>query len=229
MLLGLSLVVVSLGIHVSPGYSGPKEQEKKEVKVCHRPPGNPSNVQIKTLDSQSAIDAHLAHGDTFVETFYQDADGDGFGTQLSTIIACEAPKGFVANNTDCDDTRAAVYPGAVEIPGNGIDDDCSPETLDATCPCEGDVLGNSVWAPGQKVLGCGRFTNGSAVIEFGERFPEGEVLTGRLLLRIEGECFVDDRFTLEDPTHRPVTPAQFDACLASLRSIASAAGINGCP
>ncbi|MGR3173361.1 MAG: MopE-related protein [Candidatus Scalindua sp.] len=38
--------------------------------------------------------------------------------------------GFSENQGDCDDTNAAIYPGATDIPGNGIDEDCDGQ--DAT-------------------------------------------------------------------------------------------------
>jgi len=57
-------------------------------------------------------------------TWYADADGDGYGDATSTTVACTAPSGFVGDDTDCDDTRAAVNPAATER-CNGLDDDCS--------------------------------------------------------------------------------------------------------
>ncbi|TLD40039.1 MAG: putative lipoprotein [Candidatus Jettenia ecosi] len=63
-------------------------------------------------------------------TFYGDADGDGYGNPQVTTKACSQPSGYVANNTDCDDTNAAVNPGATEIKKNGIDDDCNASTPD---------------------------------------------------------------------------------------------------
>ena len=65
-------------------------------------------------------------------TVYPDADGDGYGRSSGGFISCAIPAGYVANNTDCNDNNAAINPGATEICGNGIDDDCDGQT-DETC------------------------------------------------------------------------------------------------
>ena len=56
-------------------------------------------------------------------SFYQDADGDGYGDASVSTDACSAPSGYVADDTDCDDVDAAVNPGATET-CNLADDDC---------------------------------------------------------------------------------------------------------
>lgn len=60
-----------------------------------------------------------------LSTYYADVDGDGYGNRASTVHACSTPSGYVTDSTDCDDTNATVHPGAVEICGNGIDDNCN--------------------------------------------------------------------------------------------------------
>lgn len=47
------------------------------------------------------------------QTFYADADGDTYGDATSTVSACQAPTGYVSDNTDCDDTNASINPATV--------------------------------------------------------------------------------------------------------------------
>ena len=56
--------------------------------------------------------------------YYVDADGDGFGSGSVVLLTSPtAPSGFSINSTDCDDTRASVYPGATEV-YDALDNDC---------------------------------------------------------------------------------------------------------
>ena len=101
-------------------------------------------------------------------TYYRDADGDTYGNASITSVICSAtpPAGHVANSTDCDDTKphcwghcaqdvdgdgwcvgdggdcndanAAVHPGAAEIAGNGVDDNCDGNE---TCYVDSDKDG----------------------------------------------------------------------------------------
>ncbi len=52
-----------------------------------------------------------------------DEDGDGY-TKYSAAVGCPNP------GLDCNDFVAEINPGATEIPGNGIDDDCNAGTPD---------------------------------------------------------------------------------------------------
>ncbi|HKQ48930.1 MAG TPA: putative metal-binding motif-containing protein [Phycisphaerae bacterium] len=68
---------------------------------------------------------------------YHDADGDGFGT-TSTVNSADldcADAGESSVDTDCNDAAASVYPGAMEIVGNDVDDDCSGAEI---CYVDGD-------------------------------------------------------------------------------------------
>ena len=57
--------------------------------------------------------------------WYTDGDGDGYGdgTVGPAATTCDAPKGTVADSSDCDDLLSEVNPGAPEI-CSGLDDDC---------------------------------------------------------------------------------------------------------
>jgi hypothetical protein len=94
-----------------------------------------------------------------VNLFYADGDGDGFGDPMVFVMDCYAPAGYVADSTDCDDTNNAIYPGAPEIPDNGIDEDCDGFDLTTGLAV---VAGNGLYAypnPGSNHL----VTNATAV------------------------------------------------------------------
>jgi len=67
-------------------------------------------------------------------TLYKDADTDGYGA-IDGKCLC-APLGLytAATNTDCADTDKAIHPGAKEVCGNNVDEDCDGATnaVDAT-------------------------------------------------------------------------------------------------
>jgi len=57
--------------------------------------------------------------------YYEDSDGDNYGNPSASIVSSSGtpPSGYVADNTDCDDTDANTYPGAAEI-CDGKDNNC---------------------------------------------------------------------------------------------------------
>ncbi|MBN2561462.1 MAG: hypothetical protein JXQ75_11090, partial [Phycisphaerae bacterium] len=73
------------------------------------------------------------------DTWYADADGDGFGNADESIQACDRPAGYVSDNTDCDDTDATVNPGASEV-ADGKDNDCDGATDEDAPPNPSPVL-----------------------------------------------------------------------------------------
>ena len=88
--------------------------------LCWSPaPSGTSFVSIQVADGAGGVATQsftLAIGDapSGPEDDPVDVDGDGYPTPI-----------------DCDDMNPDVHPGQIEIPGNGIDDDCNPATPDA--------------------------------------------------------------------------------------------------
>ncbi len=75
---------------------------------------------------------------TDAPTWYEDRDGDGYGDASRAAVACQAPAGFVERAGDCDDGEASVNPGATEVCGNGVDDNCNEDITE--CRWEGTSL-----------------------------------------------------------------------------------------
>jgi hypothetical protein len=79
--------------------------------------------------SSTATSNGIAMNVVSSNNYYADTDGDGFGNAAEMISTCNAPAGYVADNSDCNDALASVYPGAQEICGNGVDEDCNQADL----------------------------------------------------------------------------------------------------
>ena len=70
-------------------------------------------------DCDSTIDDGIE-----TDTFYQDNDGDGYGTTEQTTSSCyDEVDGYAKSAGDCDDDAPITYPGAVDI-CDGKDNDC---------------------------------------------------------------------------------------------------------
>ena len=89
------------------------------------------------IDEDDALDA---------ETWYLDADGDGYGVDTTTTAACTQPSGYAAVDGDCDESDGSVNPGAEEVCGDNDDDDCDGLD-DESCEVEhcADITTDETW------------------------------------------------------------------------------------
>ena len=83
-------------------------------------------------DCDGAIDEDPVDGDLY----YTDADADGYGVEPLTAL-CASEAGFVRIDGDCDDADPGVSPDALEVCGDGVDEDC--DGADARCRVSGSL------------------------------------------------------------------------------------------
>ncbi|NBS41030.1 hypothetical protein EBS80_00015 [bacterium] len=74
---------------------------------------------------------------------YRDADGDGYGDELSGTDACGVPSGYVTTVYDCNESDASIHTGATEIPNDGIDQDCDSADLVVEADADSDGYSES--------------------------------------------------------------------------------------
>ncbi len=85
-------------------------------------------------DCDDVIDGPTAVG---AVVFYRDADEDDYGDPDESTMDCSPPDGFVDDDTDCNDADRYINPGAYEVCGDGLDNDC--DGVPGDCLWEGDV------------------------------------------------------------------------------------------
>jgi hypothetical protein len=122
------------------------------------------------------------------DTWYKDADSDGYGTDSDTIQQCDRPNGYVLDGGDCDDANRFVSPSAPEV-CDGLDNDCD----DLTDDDDPGMTGEGTWYPD---------TDGDG---FGD--PDGEVVV---------QCTEPDGHALDssdcDDTNPTANPDEIERC-----------------
>ncbi|MCZ7599158.1 MAG: putative metal-binding motif-containing protein [Gammaproteobacteria bacterium] len=119
-----------------------------------------SPVATETCDARDN-DCDGSTDEGVLETYYPDADGDGFGDPAGTpVTGCFLPPMHAEVATDCDDTVASTNPSARERCDGTVDDDCDTD-VDEGCTCtdgEGrDCADPGVCASGREACVDGTF------------------------------------------------------------------------
>lgn len=94
------------------------------IRICHQPPGNIPFRGTKIMYvKEKILTQHLKHGDVRLD----DQDKDGYYPDNACGIG---PMG------DCNDLDASIHPGAFDICGDGIDQNCDGQDAQCiTCAC----------------------------------------------------------------------------------------------
>ena len=122
---------------------------------CSDPGAGWSAVNTDCLDSNAAVnstaveicdgidndcDGDVDFDDTDLppsDQFWVDADGDGFGdTNAASSDTCVP--GYASISGDCNDSNVAINPGAVELWGNDVDENCDGRSPKADVYVSGD-------------------------------------------------------------------------------------------
>jgi Dictyostelium (slime mold) repeat len=146
----LAILIALFALTASAAWAG-----NTKVQVCHIPPGNPGNFHTITI-SESALQAHLGHGDLagacFAHCDTLCSDGNA-----CTIDACDASEHCVNNHppVNCDDSKLCTADSC--DPANGCANTpktCSDGnncTVDACDPVTGSCVAPPVFCPAGQI------------------------------------------------------------------------------
>jgi hypothetical protein len=106
------------------------------ISACTRPSGYVAN-RDDCNDSNSSIrpgatevcdnvdnNCNWVADENLASTWYQDADGDGYGSASVTTSSCYHPTGYVSNSADCNDSNSSIRPGVAET-CDSVDNNCN--------------------------------------------------------------------------------------------------------
>ncbi|MDP2307395.1 MAG: putative metal-binding motif-containing protein [Pseudomonadota bacterium] len=108
------------------------------VLACEQPPGTvadstdcndaeaasfPDNPEVcDGIDND--CDGRADEGATDIIQSFEDLDGDGYGNSDVDNVGCTLPDGYSLERGDCADADPTINPSAVDVCGDGIDQDC---------------------------------------------------------------------------------------------------------
>jgi MYXO-CTERM domain-containing protein len=155
-----------------------------------------SDATINSLATEIAADGIDQDCDD-VDDCYYDNDMDGYGggpATPGTTLDCSGGSAETTDDSDCDDTNAAIYPGAAETVGDGIDQDCD-EVDDCYTDGDGDGFGISTVETGADLSCTGASTTNDDCDD-----SDGAINPGAVEITADGidqdcdevdDCYVD--------------------------------------
>jgi hypothetical protein len=90
-------------------------------------------------------------------SWFADQDADGFGDPNNEILDCNAPTGYLEDNTDCNDQESSAHPGSMEV-DDGVDNDCDGVVDEPEIGVEDQsirLLGAEGWRVGSTIKAAG--------------------------------------------------------------------------
>ncbi len=89
--------------------------------------GQAGQAEATTTEATSTQTSTTTEPACQPQTFYLDADGDGYGDPTNSTSTCEKPISYVLNSDDCDDSDPNINPSANEV-CDGTDNHCNNQT-----------------------------------------------------------------------------------------------------
>ena len=99
----------SWGDEDGDGYVGDDDCAPEDFEVN---PGAPERCDGVDHDCDGAVNETTS---TDARPWHPDRDADGYGDMFLIVMACAAPRGFIADGSDCGDDSPAARPGGTEV------------------------------------------------------------------------------------------------------------------